>query len=155
MNVYFTPELIGEDTVKQKERIQKNKAMIDAIRDSIEGIVINVEEIEFYTQEDPRMNRYFYGKKYRNFRSKTLAVLDDRTKGDMDLLFTTEGLMPIIKGKGKSVIPYDKIQWSKNSKKKELVIGVKYSNDNLDMDNLFALIGKLSFNESKLEGFAL
>lgn len=154
LNVYFTPELIGEDTVKQKERIQKNKAMIDAIRDSIEGIVINVEEIEFYTQEDPRMNRYFYGKKYRNFRSKTLAVLDDRTKGDMDLLFTTEGLMPIIKGKGKSVIPYDKIQWSKNSKKKELVIGVKYSNDNLDMDNLFALIGKLSFNESKLEGFA-
>lgn len=154
LNVYFTPELIGEDTVKQKERIQKNKAMIDAIRDSIEGIVINVEEIEFYTQEDPRMNRYFYGKKYRNFRSKTLAVLDDRTKGDMDLLFTTEGLMPIIKGKGKSVIPYDEIQWSKNSKKKELVIGVKYSNDNLDMDNLFALIGKLSFNESKLEGFA-
>lgn len=154
LNVYFTPELIGEDTVKQKERIQKNKAMIDAIRDSIEGIVINVEEIEFYTQEDPRMNRYFYGKKYRNFRSKTLAVLDDRTKGDMDLLFTTEGLMPIIKGKGKSVIPYDKIQWSKNGKKKELVIGVKYSNDNLDMDNLFALLGKLSFNESKLEGFA-
>ena len=155
LNVYFTPELIGEDAIKQKDRIQKNKAMIDAIKDSIEGIVINTEEIEFYTQEDPRMNRYFYGKKYRNFRSKTLAVLDDRTKEDMDLLFTTEGLMPIIKGRGKVVVPYDEIKWSKNSKKKELVIGVKYSNDNLDMDNLFALIGKLSFNESKLEGFRL
>ena len=155
LSVYFTPELIGEDAVKQKERIQKNKAMIDAIKDSIESIVINVEEIEFYTQEDPRMNRYFYGKKYRNFRPKTLAVMDDRSKGDMDLLFTTEGLMPIIKGKSKTVVPYDKIQWSKNSKKKELVIGVKYSNDNIDMDNLFALIGKLSFNESKVEGFML
>lgn len=155
LNIYFTPELIGEDAIKQKERIQKNKAMIDAIRDGIEGIVVNVEEIEFYTQEDPRMNRYFYGKKYRNFRSKTLAVLDDRSKGDMDLLFTTEGLMPIIKGKGKAVISYDKIQWSKNSKKKELVIGVKYSNDNLDMDNLLALIEKLSFDESKIEGTVL
>ena len=89
--------------------------MIDAIRDSIKGIVINVAEIEFYTQEDPRMNRYFYGKKYKNFRTRTLAVMDDRTNGDMDLLFTTEGLMPVIKGKGKAVIPYDKIQWSKNT----------------------------------------
>ena len=79
--------------------------MIDAIRDSIKGIVINVAEIEFYTQEDPRMNRYFYEKKYKNFRTRTLAVMDDRTNGDMDLLFTTEGLMPVIKGKGKAVIP--------------------------------------------------
>lgn len=160
LNVYFTPELIGEDTVKQKkriqkqkERIQKNKAMIDAIRDSIEGIVINVEEIEFYTQEDPRMNRYFYGKKYRNFRSKTLAVLDDRTKGNMDLLFTTVGIMPIIKGKVKSVVPYYMINLRENSKKKELYIGVNYSNDNLDMDNLAALIGELSFNASEREDF--
>lgn len=152
LSVYFTPDLIGDSTIKQNERIQKNKAMIKAIRDSIEDIVINVEEIEFYTQDDPRMNRYFYGKKYKNFRTKTLAVMDDRTKGDMDLLFTTEGLMPIIKGKGKSVVPYDKIQWSKNNKKKELIIGVKYSNDNLDMDKLNDLIKKLAVNQSKLEG---
>lgn len=150
-SVYFTPELIGDEAVKQNERIQKNKAMIEDIRDSIESIVINVEGIEFYTQEDPRINRYFYGKKYGNFRPKTLAVLDDRTKGDMDLLFTTEGLMPVIRGKGKSVIPYKEIQWSNNGKKKELIIGVKYSNDNLDMDKLFELIEKLSFNESKIE----
>lgn len=155
LNVYFTPELIGEDAIKQKDRIKKNINMISAIRNSIDNLVINVEEVEFYTQEDPRMNRYFYGKTYRKFRSKTLAVLDDRTKGDMDLLFTTEGLMPIIKGKTKAVIPYDKISWSKNSKKKELIIGVKYSNDNLDMDNLFALIGDLSSNESKREEFVL
>lgn len=55
--------MIGDTAIKQNERIQKNRAMIDAIRDSIKGIVINVAEIEFYTQEDPRMNRYFYGKK--------------------------------------------------------------------------------------------
>ena len=125
--------------------------MIDAIRDSIKGIVINVAEIEFYTQEDPRMNRYFYGKKYKNFRTRTLAVMDDRTNGDMDLLFTTEGQMPVIKGKGKAVIPYDKIQWSKNTKKKELVISVKYSNENLDMDNLYELIKRLAVNETKTD----
>lgn len=153
LDVYFTPDLIGDSAIKQNERIQKNKAMIETIRDAIESIVINIEDIEFYTQEDPRMNRYFYGKKYKNFRTKTLAVLDDRTKGDMDLLFTTEGLMPVIKGRGKAVVPYDKIQWSKNNKKKELVISVKYCNENLEMDKLFELIKKLAVNEAKLEGF--
>ena len=155
LDVYFTPDLIGDSAIKQNERIQKNKAMIETIRDAIESIVINVEEIEFYTQEDPRINRYFYDKKYKNFRTKTLAVLDDRTKGDMDLLFTTEGLMPVIKGKGKAVVPYDKIHWSKNNKKKELIISVKYCNENLEMDKLYELIKKLAVNEAKLEGFMI
>lgn len=151
LHIYFTPELLGDEAVKQNDRIQKNKVMIEDIKNNIDSIVINIKEIEFYTLDDSRINRYFYGKKYGNFRSKTLAVLDDRTRGDMDLLFTTEGLMPVIKGKGKAVVSYDKIQWSKNSKKKELIIGTKYSNDNLNMDNLFMLIRKLSSNESKIE----
>ena len=70
----------------------------------------------------------------------------------MDLLFTTEGIMPIIKGKGKSVVAYSKIKWSTNSKKKELLISGKYANEKLDMDNLYKLIKKLADNESKIEG---
>lgn len=153
ITTYFTPDLIGESAIKQNERIQKNKAMIDAIKDSIEGIVCS-KEIEFYTQEDPRMNRYFYGKalqKYRSIRTKTLAVLDDRSKGDMDLLFTTEGIMPIIKGRGKAVVAYSEINWSKNGKKKELLINGKYENEKLDMDKLYELIKNLAGNESKIE----
>lgn len=155
LEVFFTPDLIGDSAIKQNERIQKNKEMIKTIKGAIESIVFNSENIEFYTHEDPRINRYFYGMKYQKFRTKTLAVLDDRSKGDMDLLFTTEGLMPVIKGKGKAVVPYDKIKWSKNKKKKELVIGVKYCNDNLDMDKLFELIERLKVNESKVETFVI
>lgn len=154
ITTYFTPDLIGDTTIKQNERIQKNRAMIDAIKDSTEGIVCS-DEIEFYTQEDPRLNRYFYGKalqKYKSIRTKTLAILDDRSKGDMDLLFTTEGIMPIIKGKGKATIAYSKINWSKNGKKKELLINGKYANEKLDMDKMYELIKKLAENEAKQEG---
>lgn len=101
-----------------------------------------------------RLNRYFYGKamqRNRIIRSKTLAVLDDRSKGDRDLLFTTEGVMPVMRGKCKAVTPYDKINWSENSKKKELTIGVKYSNDKLEMDKLYELIKKLAADESHVE----
>ena len=149
ISTYFTPDLIGETTIKQNERIQKNKAMINTIKNSIEGIVCS-NEIEFYTQEDSRVNRYFYGKalqKYKSVRLKTLAVLDDRSKKDMDLLFTTEGIMPIIKGKGRNAVAYSKISWSKNGKKKELIISGKYENERLDMDKLYELIKELALNE--------
>ena len=154
IKTYFTPDLIGETTIRQSERINKNKQMIASIKLAITDAVKS-EEIEFYTQEDQRINRYFYGRvmqKNRSIRSKTLAVLDDRTKGDKDLLFTTEGIMPVIKGWCKAVVPYDKITWSKNSKKKELTMGIKYSNENLDMDKLYELIKKLSADESHVEG---
>jgi len=151
LSIYFTPDLIGKSTIKQNERIKKNLAMMNEINNSREDIILNVNDIEFYTQEDPRMNRYFYNQKFKGFRPKTLAVLDDRTKGDRDLLFTTEGLMPVIKGKVKKVVPYDRIKWSENTTKKELIMGVKYSNNNLEMDRLYELIKKLAVNESKDE----
>lgn len=154
IRTYFTPELLGETVVKHNERIQKNEAMIKDIKDHIKSIVLNSENIEFYTSEDPRINRYFYNKalqKHKAVRPMTLAVLDDRSKGDMDLLFTVEGIMPIIKGKCKKVVTYDSIKWSENSKKKELMIRMKYSNDNLDMDSLYSLITKLSLNEANQE----
>ncbi len=149
--VYFTPDLIGESAITQNARFQKNKKMMDIIRNSIAGVVLNTEEIEFYMQEDPRVSRYFYGKTFESFRSKTFAVIDDRTKGDMDILFTSEGLMPIIKGRAKAVVPYHEIHWSKNGKKKELEIRTKYSNQNLDMDKLYDLICELAQHEVKQE----
>lgn len=153
VKTYFTPDMIGKNTIQQSERINKNKQMVASIKQAI-GDIVKSEEIEFYTQEDQRINRYFYGwpmQKNRNIRSKILAVLDDRTKWDKDLLFTTEGVMPVIKGRCKAVVPYDHISWSNNTKRKELIIGVKYSNDNLDMDKLYELIKELAINESYVE----
>lgn len=154
LKTYFTPDLIGEKAIEQNERINKNKRMVISIKAAMRAIVLDQDNIEFYTQEDPKVNRYFYGKamqRNRTIRSKTLAVLDDRSKGDRDLLFTTEGVMPVMRGKCKAVTPYDKINWSENSKKKELTIGVKYSNDKLEMDKLYELIKKLAADESHVE----
>ncbi len=152
--VYFTPDLIGNSAIEQSDRIKKNKAMIKDINIRKDKIVINKDEVEFYTQEDARVGRYFHEKRYRDIRLKTLAVLDDRTKGDLDLVFTTEGIMPIIKGRAKSIVAYNKIEWTPNGKKKELLMGVKYSNPNLDMDELKALIMDLAINAERKEDSA-
>ena len=140
---FFTPDLLNENAVLQNERAKKNAEMLRLIRSMIDSIVQNKEVVEFYTQEDPRMNRYFYNKAlqaYQGIRCRTLAVLDDRSRQDCDLVFTTEGVLPVIRGKAKNTVPYREIDWTPNARKKELRIGVKYSSDNLGMDALYKLI---------------
>ena len=144
---WFTPDLFSEEAVRQNERVTKNAEMLRLIRESAKSLVLKPDVVEFYTQEDPRMNRYFYNKalqKYPGMRSRTLAVLDDRSRSDCDLVFTTDGIMAIIRGHARNPVAYSQIDWTSNNRKKELRIGVRYENDNLDMDRLFELIQALS-----------
>ena len=144
---YFTPDLLSEQAVRHSDRAKKNGEMIRLVKEYRDQVVLDPETVEFYTQEDPRMNRYFYNKalqKYSSMRSKALAVLDDRSRGDCDLLFTTEGIMAIIRGHAKNAVGYQEIDWTGNARKKELRIGVKYENSNLNMDALYELFQKLA-----------
>ena len=93
------------------------------------------------------MTRYFYNKalqKYPALRARTLAVLDDRSRTDKDLVFATDGIMAVIHGRVRNPVRYDSIEWTGNTRKKELDIDVKYENENLDMDALFGLIQQLA-----------
>ncbi|MBR2256228.1 MAG: hypothetical protein IJ899_02600 [Blautia sp.] len=150
---FFTPDLLSDKAVSQNERVKKNAEMIRCIHEKIDAIVLKKDVVEFYTQEDARMNRYFYNKALQNYgwiRAKTLAVLDDRSWGDCDILFTTEGIMPIIRGKAKNAVGYSDVTWTANTRKKELMMGVKYENGNLDMDALYELIVTLSSYAEKI-----
>ena len=145
--VYFTPDLLSDQAVLQNDRIKRSAEMTKAIKEKIDEVVLAKDLVEFYTQEDPRMNRYFYNKalqKFTGIRSRTLAILDDRSRGDCDILFSTRGVIPIIRGHAKTPVPYSDIDWSPNAKKKELKMGVRYENQHLDMDALFALIQRLA-----------
>ena len=153
LKTYFTPDLIGGTAIDQSERVSKNKAMLECIKNSIDEIVSHAGT-EFYTQEDSRMERYFYGRalrKYKSIRYKALAILDDHSKGDMDLIFTTEGIMPVIRERVKNIVPYNEIGWSSNDKKKELIMCGRYANPNINMDKLYELIKKLCANAAPME----
>ena len=150
---FFTMDLLSEHAVAQNERVKKNTEMLRLIRESMDRVVVEKDDVEFFTQEDARMNRYFYNKalqKFTGMRSRTLAVLDDRSKADCDLLFTTRGVMAVIRGHAKAPVAYEEIVWTGNTKKKELRIGVKYESANLDMDALYELFQSLAAHAERI-----
>ena len=78
---------------------------------------------------------------HREIRRKTVAIIDDSTAKDNDILFTTEGITQIIKGKLKENVPYDKIKI--NNEKSSIILRQKYYNPNINMDILIKIIGTL------------
>ena len=77
----------------------------------------------------------------REIRRKTIAVLDDSSEKDNDLLFTTDGIMQVIKGKMKTVVPYDGIDL--NAEKTAIILHQPYNNSQVDMHQLIELIMRL------------
>lgn len=121
--------------------------MLSIIRDTIPRIVASHTEVEFYTNEDPRKERYFRDNEKLKNNSKlmasTLAILDDKSKkGDYDLLFTVYGLVAIKGGTVKAPVSYGEVAWI-TGKTRSLSINGKFENQAVDSEMLYALCQKL------------
>lgn len=143
----FGIELLGEKAPTEVDEISREQKMLALIRDAIPKIVISGEKIEFFTNEDPRKERYFRNneklKSNGRLMANTLAILDDKTrKSDCDLLFTTQGIVPIKKGSVKSMVAYADVSWS-TGKTSFLVIDGKFENASLNLKELYKLTQSL------------
>ena len=96
-------------------------------------------------RNQPMFDRYFINlmnvPNKHCLQRKTVAILDDQAESDNDLLFTTEGLVQIVKGKMKEPIAYDDIKLLPQDK--GLMISQTYENDRIVMANLIELIKNL------------
>ncbi len=163
--VYFAATIFGVDAEKRhneiRQRIQNKNRMLEIFKDAIDQNALSCgKNIEFYTADDQRIERYFFQRSLQNqygddlvkIQKRTLAVLDDQSFLDHDLLFTTEGVIPIILGRAKKTAPYSGIHWKDgaNSRRKILDFdGEDYTNKHIDMDQLYALVKELATLEEK------
>jgi len=148
----FDIGLLGNKPITTDDEISNEQSMLSIIRDTIPRIVVSCTgaglaiahaDVEFFTSEDPRKERYFRSKEKLKSNSKlmasTLAILDDKSKkGDYDLLFTVYGLVAIKGGVVKSPIAYGDVTWI-NGKTKYLNIDGKFENPVIDSEMLYAL----------------
>lgn len=140
---YLGIELIEEGilTADANDRYDEIFKTISAFRNTLcaaDG------EVRLIMSDQETFDRYFIRlgiQNKRSIRRKTVAILDDETSKDNDLLFTTEGIMQVIKGKMKKVIPYDDVDI--NTDRTALIMHQSYSNTQIDMVKLIDLVMKL------------
>ncbi len=148
--MYLGLELIdeGESTIVID---QKREETLDVIRRSYSRIILDKELVDLVFEGSEAFDRYFITLEVpdkRNIRRKTVAILDDKTTLDNDLLFTTEGVIRIQKRKMKSVVPYDEILVNKTKQGEGLIIHSDFTNGHISMPFLIDLIEQLSSNHA-------
>jgi len=105
----FKLEMLG----KEGERIQKEQEIYKGIEKVIKRYLDKLNGISkkanAYLHDTEEFNSFFNGKGMKKNRSlirKTIAVYDDKSLSNTDILFTVDGVIPIVHGKEKTKISY-------------------------------------------------
>lgn len=118
--------------------------MKNIIFENIDEVTRNNPNLAVIYRATKEMRSYISNSKgtaLQDIGKSIVAVLDDHTAYDFDLVFTTSGIIPIHKGKIKAEAAYEDIERSNQG----LEMGSsKYDHNGVDFDRLYELIQKLN-----------
>lgn len=102
-----------------------------------------------YFSETPEFNGYFLRtsfEKYADVRSHAIMILKDKTKRKFDLIFTTDGIVDVIKDKVKNLTPYGEVKLKGDAillYRNEVFLTREYKALSFDINVLYNLIRQL------------
>lgn len=143
-NYYLSWELIDEG-VSIEVSDESRKAIVDKIKAFYDKIISNPDASDIIFERCEEFDKYFIrvGNEVPSaIRRKTVAVLDDKTDSDFDILFTTEGVHIIKRNRFKELVTYDAVEISED--RKELYIDSEYKNESINMTELINLFESLT-----------
>ena len=162
----FSAVLLGDQADKLAKRLELKKRMIKEIGDSRDKILLDKtgKKVRLLETGSPEFASYIgknsltKQKNWKNARSNerdVLAVLDDRTPENIDLVFTTVGIIPIVKGKSRECESYSSIPMTHVTDDKigisglrrrslKAIKGDKYSNKWINIAELADLVTRLA-----------
>ena len=149
--VFFKYELLGEkdddyDLVDLRESILKD------IKDNLYNIIIDPNKTEIYTMSDNQFSTYLDNSKLRILKGsayllkqKAVAIIDDKTKKDCDLIICTDGVRLVYNNIVRQSVPYKYITYSSEGNRSKLGLGYPdiYSNKNIKIDILSGIISDI------------
>lgn len=139
----FDISMFGTKAIVAKKTSDYLKEMANYVKRKIESISLLNEFVKTYYREDVAFDRYFNNaifEKYSSLKANSLAIIVDCTKTEFDLIFTTEGIVYVIKDKICKKTPYENITYTKDALD---LWGQKYKNENIDLAALYEVIHRL------------
>ncbi len=150
--VFFDSELIGLNGDELDYNNDSIKEMLGIIKQNLDGIVLNPENVSFHLLGDDEFEVYFQNENLRVYsdslylrKQKAFAILDDKTKKNFDLIFCVDGITPVFKNTIHDTVDYSTIEYSANGNRSELRLGYLdvYSSKDADIAALKGISDKL------------
>ena len=109
VKTYFSFGLLGQEG----EQIKREQDCYKKIREIIKKYISEMNSISdkanAYLCDTSEFNTYFEKSKlvqHKDILQKAIAVYDDKSVNNMDVIFTSEGVVPVMHKKVQSLIPY-------------------------------------------------
>ena len=114
----FTPEIFGVSAIISQKKTAKINSVASFVKDFVSKITLKDESLQISVKGDAEFERYFYNpifNEHADIKAHAIIVFDDKNKSDLDLIFTTEGVVSVKKGKVKTLTPYAEVQLEKDT----------------------------------------
>lgn len=143
---YFTPELLGKEAIQAKQEIDYSSRIIEAIKKRKNEMILNSEKVSIFIKGDNKYDIYLAQKSSKintELSKRTLAILEDKSFNNKDILFTRTGIVLVGFNSLKAEVAYSEISWC-DTTDTVLRIREKYKNKNLNLSKLFELAHELA-----------
>lgn len=145
----FSPQLFGAQAVAAKKNADFVAEMTSFIKEKMNAADMLNDQTAIYYSGTAEFNGYFLStsfEKYADVRSHAIMILKDKTKRKFDLIFTTDGIVSVIKDKVKNLTPYDEVKLKGESillYRNEVLLTREYKALSFDINVLYSLIRQL------------
>lgn len=145
----FAAKLFGHQAVIAKKNAEFMSEMVSFVKEKINVIDLRDDDTAIYLRDSDEFNGYFFNvafQEHPDVKSYALMVLYDKTKRKHDLVFTTDGIVSVVKDKVKNITPYNEVKLKGDSLVfycNELVPTKDYKVTSLDINILYDLIRQL------------
>ena len=141
----FTAELFGRSAIKARENAKFLADMASFVKEKLNSVNLKDDSLSIYFIGDSEFSSAFYDSSFDSFagvQSHAIMILKDKSKNRTDLIFTTNGIVHVVKGNVKNLTPYKEVVLKDN----QIILyrNFKYSTSALDMLLLFNVIKELA-----------
>ena len=147
-NYYLEYSIWGSDIDDEMYKNKQREQMRIVVKESADSLISgSKKDVAVLLPQTEEFESYFKNTKLKSegLKAIVLAIIDDRTRKDYDLILTYNGFVIVDRNVIQSVRDYHRVHYIKLGTGDELEIGWpdKYTNKNVNMYALYSVIQKL------------
>lgn len=146
----FCPQLFGAKAVAAKKRAEFVDEMAAFVKTNMDKVNLLNDQTAVYFRGTEGFSGYFsrpIWESYPSVRTHAIMILSDKTQRRFDLIFTTDGIVSVIRNKVKTMTPYKEVKLKDDAillYRNEVILTKEYKVFSFDVNLLYNLIRQLS-----------